>query len=274
MDKSFNISTVGLVEQERTLLGFTLGLSQRRQTRYALTSAIDSADILFFDSAALTAEHNSYVAHVSKGRLVFIVGGQSMHVAGVRIERPIRWMQLLALLDEAAAKLPTARVQTHAQAPATARSPSPQANTVSKPAAAALRDNVLVVDDSPAVRQFMRNRLAAFNVDVDFAETGEQAVAQASAKKYAAVFLDVVLPGADGYHVCRMIRSAKTAFQPVVIMLTSRDSAFDKIRGKMVGCTAYLTKPVDDELLFATFRKFLSTPEHATPVQRTELVSV
>jgi twitching motility two-component system response regulator PilG len=57
-----------------------------------------------------------------------------------------------------------------------------------------------------------------------------------------------------------MIRAAKSTFQPVVIMLTSRDSAFDKIRGKMAGCTSYLTKPVDDDLLFETLRKFLPQP--------------
>ena len=110
-------------------------------------------------------------------------------------------------------------------------------------------DWVLVVDDNQTVREFMRSKLAAFGFNVDYAESGEQAIGFTGQKHYACIFLDVIMPGIDGYQVCKQ----KTA----VVMLTSKDSPFDKIRGSMSGCDAYLTKPVDEEKLLETIAKFL-----------------
>ena len=55
--------------------------------------------------------------------------------------------------------------------------------------------------------------------------------------------MDVLMPGIDGFEACRRIK-AKRAKLPVV-MLTSKSSPFDRVRGKMAGCDTYLTKPVD-----------------------------
>jgi len=107
------------------------------------------------------------------------------------------------------------------------------------------------------VREFMKNKLAAFNFNVDYAENGEQAIGYTGQKHYTCIFLDVVMPGIDGYQVCKLIKSNKSAQKTAVVMLTSKDSPFDKIRGSMSGCDAYLTKPVDEEKLLETISKFL-----------------
>jgi two-component system cell cycle response regulator len=117
-------------------------------------------------------------------------------------------------------------------------------------------DWVLVVDDNLTVRKFIAQKLAPFNINVDFAETGEQAVGLTGTKFYSCVFLDVVMPGIDGYQVCKVIKSKKTQ-KTAIVMLTSKDSPFDKIRGKMAGCDAYLTKPVDEDRLLETITRFL-----------------
>lgn len=117
-------------------------------------------------------------------------------------------------------------------------------------------DWVLVVDDNLTVRKFMAQKLAPFNINVDFAETGEQAIGLTGTKFYSCVFLDVVMPGIDGYQVCKVIKSKKGQ-KTSVVMLTSKDSPFDKIRGKMAGCDAYLTKPVDEDRLLETITRFL-----------------
>ena len=118
-------------------------------------------------------------------------------------------------------------------------------------------DSVLVVDDNLTVREFMKSKLAAFNFNVDYAENGEQAIGFTGQKHYACIFLDVVMPGIDGYQVCKLIKSNRSAQKTAVVMLTSKDSPFDKIRGSMSGCDAYLTKPVDEEKLLETIAKFL-----------------
>lgn len=120
-------------------------------------------------------------------------------------------------------------------------------------------DWVLVVDDNTTVREFMKSKLAPFNFNVDYAESGEQAVGLTGQRRYTCVFLDVVMPGIDGYQVCKLIKSKKSIGKTAVVMLTSKSSPFDKIRGAMAGCDAYLTKPVDEEKLLETIVRFLPT---------------
>ncbi len=122
----------------------------------------------------------------------------------------------------------------------------------------ALGDAVLVVDDNATVRMFMQAKLAPFKFEVDFAESGEQAIGLTGAREYACIFLDVVLPGIDGYQVCKLIKSNKQAIRKTaVVMLTSRSSPFDKLRGSLAGCDEYLTKPLDEERLLEVIAKFL-----------------
>lgn len=118
-------------------------------------------------------------------------------------------------------------------------------------------DWVLVVDDNVTVREFMKTKLAPFGFNVDYAESGEEAVGYTGQKSYTCVFLDVIMPGIDGYQVCKLIKSKKTSTKTAVVMLTSKGSPFDRIRGAMAGCDAYLTKPVDEDKLLETIVKFL-----------------
>ena len=122
----------------------------------------------------------------------------------------------------------------------------------------ALGDAVLVVDDNATVRMFMKAKLAPFGFEVDYAETGEEAVGLTGSREYACVFLDVVLPGIDGYQVCKLIKSNKQAIRKTaVVMLTSRSSPFDKLRGSLAGCDEYLTKPLDENRLLETIAQFI-----------------
>ena len=119
-------------------------------------------------------------------------------------------------------------------------------------------DTVLVVDDNASVRMFMKAKLAPFKFEVDFAETGEEAVGLTGTREYTCVFLDVVLPGIDGYQVCKLVKANKHAMKKTaVVMLTSRSSPFDKLRGSLAGCDEYLTKPLDEDRLLEVIAKFL-----------------
>jgi twitching motility two-component system response regulator PilG len=105
---------------------------------------------------------------------------------------------------------------------------------------------------------FMQAKLAPFGFEVDFAETGEEAIGLSGTQEYTCVFLDVVLPGIDGYQVCKLIKSNKQAIKKTaVVMLTSRSSPFDKLRGSLAGCDEYLTKPLDEDRLLEVIAKFL-----------------
>ena len=115
---------------------------------------------------------------------------------------------------------------------------------------------VLVVDDSVVVRTKMRTLLELHGMHADLAADAEQGLALMRANRYAIVFLDVVLPGIDGYAACRQMKSNDRTSTPIV-MLTGRDSAFDKIRGVMAGCNRYLTKPIAVDELHKVLREFV-----------------
>ena len=111
----------------------------------------------------------------------------------------------------------------------------------------------------------MEVKLAPFGFGVDFAESGEEAIGLTGEKEYTCIFLDVVLPGIDGFQVCKLIKSNKQAIKrTAIVMLTGRTSTFDKMRGTLAGCDEYLTKPVDENRLLEVMAKFLPLPAAAT----------
>ena len=79
----------------------------------------------------------------------------------------------------------------------------------------------------------------------------------AQQKNYTCIFLDILMPGIDGYQVCKRVKSNEATKNTAVVMLSSKSSAFDKFRGSWAGCDAYLSKPVSENELLATIARFL-----------------
>jgi two-component system, cell cycle response regulator len=82
---------------------------------------------------------------------------------------------------------------------------------------------------------------------------------------YICMFLDVVMAGIDGYQVCWQLKKDAGRRNTAIIMLTGRDSALDRVRGKMAGCDGYLTKPVEEAKLLEAFSRFLAVQETGIP---------
>ncbi len=118
---------------------------------------------------------------------------------------------------------------------------------------------VLAVDDSPLMRTFLQNKLQPYGISPEFAASGEEALFKISKQHFDMIFLDVMLPGMDGYDVCKMIKKNKDNHLMKVVMLTSKDKTFDRIRGTMAGCDGYLTKPVDELKLRAIIERHTVT---------------
>jgi len=147
-----------------------------------------------------------------------------------------------------AASMPAAAAARIADAPVVPPPMAPATPIASAPAPRHEEHNfrVLVVDDSPLMRTFMQNKLQPYGIAPEFASSGEEALFKISKQHFDMIFLDVMLPGMDGYDVCKMIKKNKDNSLMKVVMLTSKDKTFDKIRGTMAGCDGYLTKPVDE----------------------------
>ncbi len=120
------------------------------------------------------------------------------------------------------------------------------------------RYTALVVDDSLAVRKQLEIELKLLGVQVVLVENGEQAMEMSRNNDYDIVFLDVVMPGIDGYKVCKYLKKYHRSKNTPVIMLTGKSSPFDKVKGSLSGCDSYLTKPLEHEEFQDVARKYLS----------------
>jgi two-component system cell cycle response regulator len=116
---------------------------------------------------------------------------------------------------------------------------------------------VLVVDDILSNVKLLEAKLAAEYFEVITAYNGEQALARVATDAPDIILLDVMMPGMDGFEVCRRIKSnAKTTHIPVV-MVTALDQPSDRVTGLDAGADDFLTKPVDDMSLFARVRSLV-----------------
>jgi two-component system cell cycle response regulator len=113
---------------------------------------------------------------------------------------------------------------------------------------------ILVVDDVPANVKLLEARLSAEYFEVVTASTGPEALEICARAQCDIVLLDVMMPGMDGFEVCRRLKAdPKTHHIPVVIV-TALDQPADKVRGLEVGADDFLSKPVSDVALFARVR--------------------
>jgi two-component system cell cycle response regulator len=116
---------------------------------------------------------------------------------------------------------------------------------------------VLVVDDILSNVKLLEAKLTTEYFEVVTAYNGEEALARVAAETPDIVLLDVMMPGMDGFEVCRRIKSnPKTAHVPV-IMVTALDQPADRIAGLEAGADDFLTKPIDDTALFARVRSLV-----------------
>ena len=111
---------------------------------------------------------------------------------------------------------------------------------------------VLVVEDEPKMASLVKRGLEEEGIAVDVTGRGEDAVWMAGSTEYDAVVLDVMLPGLDGFEVCRRLR-ADDVWTPV-LMLTARDAVEDRVAGLDGGADDYLVKPFSFEELLARLR--------------------
>lgn len=114
---------------------------------------------------------------------------------------------------------------------------------------------LLLVEDDPGVLRFVLKGLREQAYAVDTATTGDDALYQAEINTYDLIILDVMIPGRDGFAVCKQIR--KTGNRVPILMLTALDAVEDRITGLDVGADDYLAKPFAFRELLARLRALL-----------------
>ncbi len=114
--------------------------------------------------------------------------------------------------------------------------------------------NILVVDDSHFSREAISAALVKVGFAVDTADSGPVGIRMATEKHFDVALVDFEMPEMLGTEVLRKLRALGTQSPSVLIMLTSRTGAVDRLRAKFAGCDAYLTKPTQMKEFLATLR--------------------
>jgi DNA-binding response OmpR family regulator len=114
---------------------------------------------------------------------------------------------------------------------------------------------VLVVEDEPLIAQALREGLEAEGYAVDTRDRGDDGLWQATEVAYDAIILDLMLPGINGFVVCRELRSR--GITTPVMMLTAKDGEFDEAEGLDTGADDYVTKPFSLVVVFARLRALI-----------------
>lgn len=116
---------------------------------------------------------------------------------------------------------------------------------------------VLVVDDSETIRRTAEALLRKEGYEVYVAEDGFKAFSSIVDFSPDIIFLDIMMPRLDGYQVCSVIKNNKEYEHIPVVMLSSKDSIFDKARGKVSGSEVFMSKPFSKEELVNVIKEHL-----------------
>lgn len=261
--RRFVLEMLGFTDAEKTMLASTFRLTGRRPFCYTEASvAGERADIYLANADNPDGLHQLQARSPNIHAPAVLIGRAPAASAWPRVEKPIHWMRLFEQLDlqmQAALQERARRALSPDQWDGRTYRRAIDRKLPPEPVFVETRpvESVLVVDDSATVRAFMRAKLAPFRFDVDYAENGEIAIDMAQAKNYTCIFLDILMPGMDGYQVCKRLKSSPVTKDAAVVMLSSKSSAIDKFRGSWAGCDAYLGKPVTEDDLLATIARYL-----------------
>jgi twitching motility two-component system response regulator PilH len=118
-----------------------------------------------------------------------------------------------------------------------------------------MAQRILVVDDSATERHAIVNPLSKEGYQVVAASDGEEAIAHLEQSPFDLMVLDVVMPGKNGFQLCRQIRKDVRWADMPIVLVTSKDGDADKFWGMKQGASEYITKPFSSDALLDAIRR-------------------
>jgi len=129
-------------------------------------------------------------------------------------------------------------------------------------------ESILLVDDQPANLQLLSRTLESLGGKLLFAKNGESALAIAQKARPDLILLDIMMPGIDGFEVCRRLKADSGTRNIPVIFLSALDDTGDKVRGLQLGAVDYVAKPFQPEEVIARVNTHLTIHRLSTQVQK------
>lgn len=130
---------------------------------------------------------------------------------------------------------------------------------------------ILIIEDEESIADLERDYLELSNFEVEVANDGEIGLKQAMEADFDLIILDLMLPGVDGFEICRKVRDSKNT---PIIMVSAKKDDIDKIRGLGLGADDYMTKPFSPSELVARVKAHLARYERliGSSVEENEII--
>lgn len=116
---------------------------------------------------------------------------------------------------------------------------------------------ILLADDSPTEKEMMSSALKSAGFGVTAVDDGETALEKVKGEDFHCIVLDVIMPGKNGYQVCREIKNNEDTKDIPVVIVTSKGQESDKFWGKKQGADSYLVKPFELEDLVKSVKELV-----------------
>jgi len=243
--ESKKIYLIGLLDKEVLFFKRIAKLSiNRKINKFELVDNQQQADLIIVQG---NAQSIALIEPISSAKTLLIAGDikANKNCPEIVLQRPFLMSRVLKTLDQAVEVIPSAPpeiIEVVEEKPA-------------DPVVATTNITALVIDDSLPIRMQLQIALDDAGIKSELAESGEKGLELAEATDYDLVFLDIMMPGIDGYEVCQQMRKWDKMKKTPIIMLSGKTSPLDEVKGVMAGATTYMTKPVDAEQLQGVLKR-------------------
>jgi twitching motility two-component system response regulator PilG len=244
-----NVSLINFPEIDHLKLQKILQLSKTSSYSISVFNPQSETDLWFFyGENYLQQEEFKQLSEQHYSRVI-IVAKQTPQINCHHLALPLIASRVLSLLDRITGKQPTANNEIP---PAKVSEKNPAylpSEAYSSESAEKLLYRVLVVDDSVPMQKALAAEIKKLDTptEIDFANTGEEALQYTEKNTYDFIFLDIIMPGIDGFETCTQMRKSPKLKKTPIIMLSAKTSPLDEVKGVMAGCTTYMTKPIVHE---------------------------
>lgn len=245
MSLNLKVGLIDLNERDVEKFEKIFQASHSRDRRYELTTNEDAMDIVIASSDE-NKRRTDFIAIYPDVPMVSVGKGDKPEWSFDHVKGLILATRVIRILDAINVE-PKAVV---AVAPVSAPAESSQPLAVDSRQAI----HILIVDDSEMMQKQIASELSKVSMPmtIDYAFSGEETLEKVRTKKPELIFLDVMMPGMDGYETCKRIRRIPGMKDTPVLMLSGKNSPLDELKGVMAGCTDYFAKTILADLSQAT----------------------
>jgi cyclic di-GMP phosphodiesterase len=135
-----------------------------------------------------------------------------------------------------------------------------------------MAERILIADDHPAARMALTTLLRREGFEVHDVSSGDEALAQCASFRPDLILLDIVMPGMNGFEVCRRIKATPETRLTPVVLITGLSETGDRIKGINAGADDFLSKPIDMNELLARTRSLLRLKQYTDELENAESV--